>query len=376
MTMPAASDSGGAPAPSSSGGGGAGAGGGGADAGDGGGSEITLRDRMAGGMGGSASDGAEGATGKPRSKADPAKPDKPAAPKYKVRRGDAEEELEGEELARRLSDDYEEEFTGPGGKKFKVPRAEIGKRVALSEGAKARMERAALTERRIQEERAAGKKDPIAYLEGVLGVEDAERWALELAMKRHQQDEELAQLTASQDPRDQMRAEQMRQDRVRQQLQRREGVQRALQKQAAEQQRLQGAREKAGKELQDAFKATGLPWSSATRDIGARILKEYADADIHLPPAELATEVKRTYLRERRAELDAMDGPALFAFLGEGLRAKLRQFEVEAMKGAKKQERETQRAGSEAGGGGDGAPPVKRKEGESEGEYLRRRGLR
>lgn len=360
MTMPATGDtSGGAPSTGSSG-----TTGGGTstpsttDSGDGG---VTLRDRMAAGMGGG--DDTDEA-GKPRAK--PKEPEKPAAPKYKVRRGDVEEEHDGETLARMQGDDWEHEFSGPGGRKFKLTRPDIAKNIALAQGAKARMERAVLDQRRVQQEREAGKKDPISYLESVIGLEDAERWALETAQKRMEADAELDRLSTSQDPRDRMRAEQMRQDRVRQQLQRRENIKRSLAEQEAKQQQAAQARERAGKELQDAFGKVGLPWSSHVRDIGQRILREYADGEIHLKPDELATEVRRTYLRERRAELDAMDAPAIFAFLGDGLRAKLRQFEIEAIKGAKKEQRAVEREEQRA------TPPAARGP-IDEAELLRRR---
>src|SRR5688572_23706351 len=107
------------------------------------GSDVTLRDRLAPGMGSDDTGDADERAAKTKAKAK-ADADKQAEkPKYKYKRGEQELEEDGESLAKKLSDDYEHEFSGPGGKKFKLAWPDIGKRIALSEGAKARMERAA-----------------------------------------------------------------------------------------------------------------------------------------------------------------------------------------------------------------------------------------
>ena len=260
---------------------------------------------------------------------------KEAARLYKIKRGGEEREIDGDELAKRYSDDYEHEFTGPGGKPLKMKWDDVSRAVQLSTGAMTRVQRAAEAEKRLQEAREWGKQNPGAYIESQLGIEDHEEWAMQIAQQKYEREQELVELQSS-NPSEALRRitdgiakrmerkQQLEQHRMQQETRQREQSQQTQQAQA---------------KAAEAFQSAGVPWSSETRAIASEIFNQYRQADVNLREAEVAKLVKRELHNRRRAELSALPPEELHSLLGADVITKLRAFDVQQLKGAKAAEK-------------------------------------
>lgn len=255
--------------------------------------------------------------------------------KRKLKRMGADVELDADTAFSMLQDDYEHEFTGPGGKAVKLAWPDIARQVQLAQGAAARAQRAAEAEKKQAEAIEWGRKNPGAFIESQLGIDDHEAWAQRIAYARYQREQELTAL-ATDNPSEYHR-------QIEQGVQQRLERKAALEKHRADSERRntesKQQREAAQREATAAFKAIGLPWTAETREMASKIFREYQQADVLLKPADVADLTRKQYQLARRAELGAMPPEALFAMLGEDTRTKLRAAEVEAMKAAKTAER-------------------------------------
>ena len=254
---------------------------------------------------------------------------KEAARLYKVKRGGTEREIDGDELAKRYSDDYEHEFVGPGGKPIKKKWDDVSRAVQLSEGAAARATRAAQLEQRLAAEREAGKKNPRDYLRDYLGIDDPKKWVFEQAREDWKRNAEIEELLVS----DPQRAREMIQEDARLDAQRVTERERAAAQARSDKERSDQATREATSQWERAFQGQGLTWTDETIGLARAIVAKYQQSDVVLPMAEVATLVKRELHTQRRKEFASMPIADLHALLGPEITAAWRAHDVAALKG-------------------------------------------
>lgn len=295
-----------------------------------------------------------------------ADPAKPAAPKYKTKRGGKEVEYDGSELARMLSDDFEHEFRGPGGKPIKARWSDIERRVQQAEGWEAKMRKATELEQRITAEREWGKQKPEhieAYLEKHLGVEDVDSFILQRARERAKRDKVLTQLNSpliqGQDGKwynnpDYNPSEYNRRvgEIQREKFERRQKAEQAAREaeQKQVQQREQTQRREAA--VTAALKDGKVSLNKTTRALADEVIAYHQQMNIKLDAETLAREVKQRYRDLTISELSAMDDDGLAEFFGGDFRERMRKIELAAAKGKRKAEEEAKKQESAANGGG------------------------
>lgn len=274
-------------------------------------------------------------TGKPRER----KPKEEAPdtrPKYKLRVGEVEEELPGDELVKRLSDDYEHEIPGPGGKPWRGTRAEMVRMAQRGLGAEMKMREAAAIQKRLADMDEAGKQDVPAYLHERLGIEDPEEWIRQAARQLFQRDQRVMQLMQSQDANERWEGFRMQTELANAVAARKGALAKKLDADAAAQREQQQNVAARKAQAQEVFKAARVPFNAETEAIGQKIWTDHFEATgLRMTDQEVAAAVKREYTRARRAELEALADEDVFPLLGDKLRERLRALELAAIKGAK-----------------------------------------
>jgi hypothetical protein len=248
-----------------------------------------------------------------------------------------------EDLLGMLSDDFEHEFTGPGGEPVKLNWAGVGRAVQMSHGALARMQQAKELQKQLEQQRVWAQENPdnmAAYLETHLGVEDHEAWVIDRAKALYQRDQELEQMHQNAPSEYHRRMKELAQARFERKQ--------AWEKRQAEQQ--QAAKDRAAqtaevrREVEGALKELGLPLSDTVLAHAGRIFREYRDADFQIEWPQLAQLTRDAHRKELRGSIGGLGDDELLSVLGDGLRERLRKLEADAARGARNEARREQRA--------------------------------
>jgi hypothetical protein len=283
--------------------------------------------------------GADRQVGPTRTTSDPAprepKPDAPATPKVKIRRGGKDVEHDPSELPKLLSDDYEHEFSGPEGKALKLKWPDITRRVQLSEGAMDKMREAAKERAELAQAREWGKQNVPEYLQAHLGVEDFDQFIIDNAKKMVARQEQLAELQAR-DPYEYQRTVAKQATEA---ANNRLAWERHQQEQQAQAREVSERTARNVAQVAEGLRAVGLKGSDSDIDLAEKVWKEYSEVGYKLTLQDLAALTKQKKLDNIRAELDAFDQDGFFELAGDERRAKFREWEMIAAKGAKKDAR-------------------------------------
>lgn len=289
-------------------------------------------------VGEAASQSALGGSAKPAASKDKAEPaEKPPAPVFKYKRGGAEAEADGEALARMVSDDYEHEFTGPGGRPHKMKYTDLVQHAQLGLGADAKMRALAEERKRFDEEvRAAAGDDNarMAFMMQRLGIEDPDMWAIERAQTIAQARQQAAELMQQGRGGEAVAIlERLQAER----MQRRDMLDRAM-KQRAESERESGERmQRHQANVRAAFEKAGIPWTRDNFEAAEAAHERWARLDIAKSYGEIASEVGKGLSDRRAAELrEAIKRDGL-GYFPEDVRRMIREMELEAAKAAKRE---------------------------------------
>lgn len=287
------------------------------------------------------------ATGKPR-----AKPKESTAEAvkalYKVRHGGAEVELPGDELAKRASDDWEHEFTGPGGKPYRMNREQLIRHAQLGIGAENKMRALSERERAFTQSIDFAKKsdaDKLAFMVSHLGIEDPDMWILQQAQSLQQKRAHIQELEKAGRGQE---AYELRQKIIEERLSREKHLEQARQKHEAEERQHQERTKEHHGKVQGAFEKAGVPWSRETFERAEAIHKRWAQIDVPKTYDEIAAEVAKEFRDERIKELRAFVKREGIKWFPDDLRRELRELELESAKVAKKEGAAPAKAAAEA----------------------------
>lgn len=261
----------------------------------------------------------------------------PAAEKLRLKWLNREEEIDDPkaELSRRFSDDYEYEFRGPKGAPVKAKWADIERHVQRSSGAENAI-RAAQEERKsLAAAREWGKKNPHAYLQRHLGIQDPEQWALDVARKRFEQETEIANLMAN----DPIAAQQKLREIERTRLTQAQEWEKQEQETRAQSERAQQARQANEQKMAGELQRAGIKPSRETMARAAAIIMDHRQLDIELTYDQVAGELRKQMRQELLSQFD--EDKDWLSLLGDKRRERLRQLEIEAVKKAKKEQKAT-----------------------------------
>lgn len=289
-----------------------------------------------------------------------------AKPKYKIRRGGTEAEYEVDQLVQMLGDDYEHEIPGVGGKPMKVRWADMVRHSQMGDGYMTKMREAAEMRKQIAREYEAGKQDPVSFLESRLGIEDADRWAIERAGAAFKEEQRLFALR-EQNPSEFTRE---MEKRALAKLERRQSVEKRAKESAEREQQQAHARQAKINEVQGALKAQAVPVNELTTQLAGKILYEYAQAEHQLAPDQLAHLVRKQWDGMVRGFIGSLPDDQLLRYLGDDMRARLRSLEVGAARGAKKPAHVQQQAEPQRQ-----QPAQQQSKGMSDADFKRRFGL-
>lgn len=278
--------------------------------------------------------------------ADKPDPSKPVAQKFKVKRGGKEAEYDADTLAKMVSDDYEDEFPGAGGKPMKLRREEVARRVQLSEGAMTKMREANEYKARLAAEREAGKANIPAYLENHLGVEDYHGHIMREANRFLQQERQLNALSqrtnvdGTPNPNYNI-SEYHRQMELqaRQKFERKQALEQARAQAEQRQVEQRGIAERRQNAIGGALREGKLPVNNVTMQIAESIVQEHIAADHELTAATLQSLTRQRFHELMHSYMDSLDEDGTRGFLGDDRRAKFREFEVRWSKAQKKEAR-------------------------------------
>lgn len=271
-----------------------------------------------------------------------------AALKRKVRRMGEEAELDVDTAYKMLSDDFEHEFVGPGGKPMKARWADLVRAKQYEAGVEQRLKRAAEAEKRNLTFLDDGRKNPIEFLEMHLGIDDAEEWAMQLARQRYDRDMQLQTLLQSKNPQDHLRFQQEMRQLERERLERRDRATKSQQEREMKAQREQQMRGERDRIMRQEFESLGVPFSRDTMELAETIYSRYRNADVMLQPRELAAEVQKQWRNDRRSWLGGLPLEQLAELMGDELRGKLRDYETTSVKEQRKEQRQQAREESPA----------------------------
>lgn len=280
---------------------------------------------------------------------------------------DREEEVDDpRKLAERFSDDYEFEFKGPGGKPLKQRWPDIERAVQLHTGAERAMgrynEQRRALEQRIERGRANNHEQLLDVVEEMFGLEDAMPWIEKVYVQHYQQQAQLAELAGkiSQDPTNPQLTWQYNQQlqAMAQARAQRQNKWRAEQQAQAEKQREAMAQgQRYDQDLRGHLKAAGVPVNDHTVARAYWLKRKHQEQmgeDVPLEPRQIAARLRQEIDGEIRGQLSSMPAEKLLPFLGDKLRAVLREAELAATKAARKQQQAaptTSSAGNGTSGG-------------------------
>ncbi len=259
--------------------------------------------------------------------------------RYKALVGGQEVEHDGPTLAKMLSDDYEHEFTGPGGKPWKGSRAEIERMVQKGLGYEVKNRALAEREQRFQQQLELARKDPkarLAFMMAHLGIEDPDDFVIERYKELDQQRQEHARLIAA-GKGDEAFA--LSQRLAEERLERKKYLENVTgQRQQAQQQQQQAQQQHQGK-VRAALEKLGVPFSRETFELAEQIHQKWAELDIPKTYAQIADEVAKQHRDGFHKLLRGIPREKLLTELPNDWRRQLRELEADAAKAIKKDER-------------------------------------
>lgn len=270
--------------------------------------------------------------------------------RLKFKRGGQEREASIEEASHMLSDDYEHEWTGPGGKVVKTKWQDLVRLAQKGSGALEKMQKLAEREKEIAASEQWGRENVDAYLETRLGVQDVEKWVKDQARKMRDFDRKVELLMQPhvqgedgnfyRNPHyNPAEGNRLLSERLAEKQSRRQAWEKsqAEQKQQAEQRQAesQKRRDVIGRVMSE----HRLPMDEMTFRIASKIVDQHREANMELTGAELAQMTREGVHKSMHGYFNSLDNQGLASFLGDDLRAKLREYELEAVKAARKQER-------------------------------------
>jgi hypothetical protein len=287
---------------------------------------------------------------------------------YKYRRAGAEAEADGDTLARLVGDDWEHEFTGPGGKPRKMTYTDLVRHAQMGVGAQQKMTQAAEEQRRWREAVDFANKsddDKLAFMVSHLNIEDPDMWILKQADALEQKRSQIIELEKAGRGAE---AYELRQKIIEERLARGKRLEeQRAQREQHERQRQEQSRERETK-AREAFGKVGLEWGPDIERRANTIADKWAELDIRKTYDEVAAEVAAVVRDERIRELRAILKRDGLKWFPEDLRRELREMELEAVKAAKKEAAAPAKAEVERAA----AKPVEESKGVSAREFMRR----
>jgi hypothetical protein len=292
-------------------------------------------------------------------------------PRYKYRRFGKEQEHAAEELAKMLDDDYEHEFHGAGGKPLlvngkpaKMKNAEIVRAVQMSSGAIDAMRRANESHERNEGLFKWASEDSYKNLPHLLeervgldqyvskdsGFTGYQGWLYDQARALYNEEVQLAELEKSDHPRFIAEIRRREAERLAAKQRREQTFQQRQQSQQQHKQAVAEWERNVGAKLSE----IGVPMNARTRAIAESIAREWGEAGRGMTPEQreaaglnlthdqLAGMVRDSYHEEIFGYIGGeQDDEKLLAKLPKRLRERLRNAELAALKGAKKQQAAT-----------------------------------
>lgn len=284
-------------------------------------------------------DAADDPKGEPRAKPKDAKAEAAAIARYKALINGAEVEHDGPTLAKMLSDDFEHEIVGPGGKPQRLTRKEMERLVQQGMGFERKMNALTAREQRAAEELELARKDPkarMAYMMTRLGIEDPDQFIIEAYQ---QLDGKRRRITELYQQGKGAEAYELQQQLIQERMERKELLERTLgQREQQERQYKQAIEQHRGK-VQQAFEKQGIPFSPETFEMAEKAGKHWADLGYEKKYEDIAAEVAKELRGQFHKRLRGIPREKLLAELPEDWRRTMRELEAEAAKVAKKEER-------------------------------------
>lgn len=281
-----------------------------------------------------------------------------------------EEEIDDpRKLAERFTDDYEWEFTGPGGKPVKKRWPDIERDVQLSSGAQERMKQANAMRQQQQALIAWAKEDGFknlpAALEHLFGVDDAFDIAEQLTFQRYQtraqREAVAAQLAVNpDDPRLRQEFERLLAAESQAKHFRRQSWSEKWGQHQGQGQQVAAESQRREQVTRGELKNVGVKETPHTL-ARAEYIRRTAEREygIQLEPRQVAHQLRKELDAEVLEHLDAMPVEKLLSYLGESRRAKLREAEVAATKAAQKAQRQAAPAKRAEPSSSNGKTPAK-----------------
>jgi len=194
------------------------------------------------------------------------------------------------------------------------------------------MQRAAETQKTLDGQRAWGSEagNIGQYIETHLGVDDHEKWALDVARELYGRQQELDKLMQT-DPGEYHRRQQ---ELARSSVERRSAWEKRQADAKADAEQRGRARADTARDVTAALKDVGLDATDAVMQVANRIFNDYRQAEYDIDWPQLAALTRDKVRQDQRQGLAAMDDDTLLATLGDKLRERLRKAEATAARGS------------------------------------------